>query len=122
MKILKHIPLKDILVVGVPSLLLIAFLYSLKSSFPDVVNFMGTLIVFVVTPAVIALLTLERGAFMFISGAFVTQALTASLVYLVSNRTFTDALGLGACAIVIYVVALSQYSGTISLPKTEKEV
>ena len=33
---MKHLPLKDTLVVGIPALLFMALLYSLKSNFPEV--------------------------------------------------------------------------------------
>lgn len=107
---MKHFPLKDTLVVSIPVLLFMALLYSLKGKFPDVVELIGTLAVFIITPALIALLAIiRRGVFMFFAGALITQVLTASLVYLVSTRDISDSLGLGACAIVIYVIGLSKF-------------
>ncbi|EQC0103614.1 hypothetical protein NGI08_23495 [Klebsiella michiganensis] len=105
---MKHLPLKDTLVVGIPALLFMALLYSLKSNFPEVVELIGTLVVFIITPALVALFAISRGVFMFFAGALITQVLTASLVYLVSTRDISDSLGLGACAIVIYVIGLSK--------------
>lgn len=88
---MKHLPLKDTLVVGIPALLFMALLYSLKSNFPEVVELIGTLVVFIITPALVALLAIiRRGAFMFFAGALVTQVLTACLVYLVSTRTLAN--------------------------------
>ncbi len=64
---MKHLPLKDTLVVGIPALLFMALLYSLKSNFPEVVELIGTLVVFIITPALVALLAIiRRGAFMFL--------------------------------------------------------
>ncbi|EMO3565056.1 hypothetical protein AB8S42_23980 [Klebsiella pneumoniae] len=111
---MKHFPLKDILVVGTPVLLFMTLLYSLKSHFPDVVNVIGTLVVFILAPALVALLTMSRGVFMFFAGALVTQALTAFLVYLVSTRDISASVGFGACAIVIYVICLSKYEDPCS--------
>ncbi|MBF1945856.1 hypothetical protein [Klebsiella pneumoniae] len=105
---MKEFPLKDILVVGIPVLFFLALLYTLKSHFPDVVNVIGTLFVFIFAPALVALLTMNRGVFVYFAGVLVTQVLTASLVYLVSSRDISESVGLGACAIVIYVIALSK--------------
>ncbi len=44
---IKEIPLRDILVVGIPVLLFLTLLCMLKSHFPDVVNVIGTLFVFI---------------------------------------------------------------------------
>ncbi|WP_439232392.1 hypothetical protein [Klebsiella quasipneumoniae] len=105
---IKEIPLRDILVVGIPVLLFLTLLCMFKSHFPDVVNVIGTLFVFIFSPALVALLTLNRGVFVYFAGALVTQVLTASLVYFVSSRDFSESVGLGACAIVIYVIAQSK--------------